>query len=399
MFEIIDTNFPDTNRLQNPYNNIPVEIIRLVADSADDPQDNAALALCNQDMESILSTDFTTPEVTAYVAVCSFERNLILRVIRKNGGGSMTRGLTHEIYDRQYALDILGDANRTDLFQLLEQFLTPGHVSILAAYKGAVAFRNKELMDMLLPILNEMAVDALPYTCLYANGNPEISAALLPYIPDDLRADACTSEVENAVTSGRVGILQVLIYGGASVNIVFTEEENDSDERTAMHWVAKNGLWHNESKGCFNDMVRMLVTAGANLDAIDYKGRTPLHEFALNGSRAVTPTLEYEDDITNKCPAWVYALVLRFIVAAGADLNVQDDDGMTPLHLAVSRRETVMIEILLRNGVNAMITNNNGIRASMVNGEGMVVDTIDFQVWKYEAEQLERTDPKWISVL
>lgn len=60
---------------------------------------------------------------------------------------------------------------------------------------------------MLLPILNGMAVDALPYTCLYANTNPEISAALLPYIPDHLRADACTSEVENAVTSGKVGVL------------------------------------------------------------------------------------------------------------------------------------------------------------------------------------------------
>ncbi|RPB10722.1 ankyrin [Morchella conica CCBAS932] len=108
-------------------------------------------------------------------------------------------------------------------------------------------------------------------------------------------------------------------------------------------------------------MVRLLATAGANLDAIDYKGRTTLREFALNGSRAVTPTLEYEDVITNKCPAWVYALFLRFIIDAGADPNVQDDDGMTPLHLAVSRRESVMIEILLRYGVNAMITNNDGI--------------------------------------
>ncbi|KAH8152162.1 uncharacterized protein LAJ45_03588 [Morchella importuna] len=167
-----------------------------------------------------------------------------------------------------------------------------------------------------------------------------------------------------------------------------------------MHWVATNGLWQNESRGCFNAMVRLLATAGANLDAIDYKGRTTLREFALNGSRAVTPTLEYEDVITNKCPAWVYALFLRFIIDAGADPNVQDNDGMTPLQLAVSRRESVMIEILLRYGVNAMITNNDGIRASMVvNGEGVVVDTINLEVRQYEAAQLERTDLRWIAVL
>ncbi|KAH8152163.1 uncharacterized protein LAJ45_03589 [Morchella importuna] len=166
---------------ENPFDNIPVEIIKLVADSAEGPEHNAALGLCSQDLESILSTKFTKPEATVYVAVCSFERNLILRVIWKNGRGSMIRGLTHEAYDCQYALDIVADAN--------------------------LAFRNQNVTEMLLPILNGMAVDALPYTCLYANTNPEISAALLPYIPDHLRADACTSEVENAVTSGKVGVL------------------------------------------------------------------------------------------------------------------------------------------------------------------------------------------------
>lgn len=111
--------FPDSKRLQNPFDNIPVEIIKLVADSAEGPEHNAALGLCSQDLESILSTKFTKPEATVYVAVCSFERNLILRVIWKNGRGSMIRGLTHEAYDCQYALDIVADANRTDLFQLL----------------------------------------------------------------------------------------------------------------------------------------------------------------------------------------------------------------------------------------------------------------------------------------
>ncbi|KAH0603113.1 uncharacterized protein H6S33_008117 [Morchella sextelata] len=146
-------------------------------------------------------------------------------------------------------------------------------------------------------------------------------------------------------------------------------------------------------------MVKMLASARADVNATDYNGRTPLHEFAMNGSRAVAQTLQYEDDITNECPDWVYALVIKYLIDAGADLNVQDEHGMTPLHLAVSRRETVMIELLLNNGVNALITNNDGVRASKVNGDRIEPHTIDFQVWKYEAEQLKKVDPRWVAVL
>ena len=57
------------------------------------------------------------------------------------------------------------------------------------------------------------------------------------------------------------------------------------------------------------DRVRELIAAGANVNQQDNNGLTPLHWAAENGHQAVVQAL----------------------IAAGADINQQDNDGWTPL--------------------------------------------------------------------
>lgn len=58
----------------------------------------------------------------------------------------------------------------------------------------------------------------------------------------------------------------------------------------------------------------MLVAAGAEVNATDWHGSSPLHFAVRNDS------------------IWV----VRRIVKLGADVTAEDDDGYTPLHMAAS---------------------------------------------------------------
>jgi len=90
--------------------------------------------------------------------------------------------------------------------------------------------------------------------------------------------------------------------------------------------------------GCLVDAVRRgdvqevarLLAAGANPNVKDLDGRTPLH-IAAEQSRA---------DLVE--------LLLRH----GADPNARDADGETPLHKAVSVSDVALVELLLRHGAD-----------------------------------------------
>ena len=73
-------------------------------------------------------------------------------------------------------------------------------------------------------------------------------------------------------------------------------------------------------------VARLLISHGANLDALDTFGRTALHRAAANG---VTP-------------------VGRVFLQAGADATVRDTEGMTALDYAKSKRMVAMKRLLLK---------------------------------------------------
>jgi len=96
---------------------------------------------------------------------------------------------------------------------------------------------------------------------------------------------------------------------------------------TALHGVA--GEDH-------PDMIWLLVDAGADVNAANEMGHTPLH-FAANAD------------------------AVRALVAAGADVNARSRDGSTPLHLAVEAPGGVgAVEALLAAGAAVDAVNARG---------------------------------------
>jgi ankyrin repeat protein len=135
------------------------------------------------------------------------------------------------------------------------------------------------------------------------------------------------------------GAGSVLIYAAESGNPDMLREilrydpkleAQDSDGRTAMFAAAE--YRHRDKDGARVECVRLLAAAGANLNARDRRGNTPLHETFLTD-------------------------VEQELLKLGADVNAQNEDGETPIFTTV---DVDAIPLFAEHGADLTIRNKNG---------------------------------------
>ncbi|KAI5839674.1 ankyrin repeat-containing domain protein [Morchella snyderi] len=186
---------------------------------------------------------------------------------------------------------------------------------------------------------------------------------MLPNPPAHLQAEATISCLQHAVTAGRFDLLQLLIIGGADLNKTITEDGLNHKTGTCLHWLASCGLGTSVRCRAPLPMIKIFCDSGADLDEKDDNRQTVLHYFAISGARNVT-TLLGPDDFTTDGIAWIYEAVLQKHIDSGANINVQNTSGKTPLHLAAIDDEEMMVKILLKASVIAVIEDRDGTTAN-----------------------------------
>jgi ankyrin repeat protein len=140
--------------------------------------------------------------------------------------------------------------------------------------------------------------DALGLACAY--GHVECARVLIKYGAQVSRYDnAETSPLHSACAKGHVECVQLLIDHGAPIDEVTDDFDGcDKQDRTALHMACDSAYGN---AGNIEKCIRLLINHGANINAQDASGETPLH-YAYNSPRLIMTLLELgaKPDIKNR---------------------------------------------------------------------------------------------------
>ena len=174
-----------------------------------------------------------------------------------------------------------------------------------------------------------------------------------------------------AVSCGQLAVAELLVSRGADVN------RPNAEGRTVLMVAAARG---------HRGLVRLLVSAGADISAVDRAGNTALLLHAASPASSLVPeivSLLLVPGVANRgnslgCYPILEVLrsagaspmadsvekkhltVLKLLIAAGADLDVQNCCGSTPLLVACASCDWAAARILVRAGASTDLTDGLG---------------------------------------
>uniref|UniRef100_A0A8C6Q5X0 Ankyrin repeat domain 24 n=1 Tax=Nothobranchius furzeri TaxID=105023 RepID=A0A8C6Q5X0_NOTFU len=157
---------------------------------------------------------------------------------------------------------------------------------------------------------------------------------------------------------GRLDCLEVIIAHGADLSVT------DGAGFSALHLAAKNG-----QSECLKRLLQRLA-----VDCTDSIGRTPLHHAGISGCLPCTETLwDFKANLNIQDNEGTTPLILAaqmsrvelcaFLLGRGADANIQDSQGRSALMLACESDSVETVKALLRGGANTQLVDSLGHKA------------------------------------
>lgn len=149
------------------------------------------------------------------------------------------------------------------------------------------------------------------------------------------RVEPCSNDVPVAVRMiqgievGCAGTVDDCLREGASPNTLLP---------LALHWPAHASVLHRAAHHGHDLIVRLLLAAGADIQARDVVGNTPLHVATQAGHNRV----------------------VKILLDSGASLEAVSQSGMSPLHRAASKGKELTCNLLIRRGANPRAEDSSG---------------------------------------
>ena len=155
-------------------------------------------------------------------------------------------------------------------------------------------------------------------------------------------------------------VMQVLIDAGADI------DTKNNDGRSPLQWACLTGEL---------EVVKMFIRAGAGVCVTDVAGCDCLAHATYKGHSEIVRYLLClpEVDVNHRNAAnntalvfWKHADVVQVLIDAGADIEMNDNDGRSPLHTACLTGELEVVKMLVRAGAGVRATDNDGCTCLML---------------------------------
>ena len=182
----------------------------------------------------------------------------------------------------------------------------------IAAEKGALSEVETALREYFID--HETPNGSTALLLAVENNHVEVVKELL-LVGVDFAVEANQKAWMQVIENDDVRLISHFADGGADVNA------KDNFGETPLHWSAREG--HLE-------ITQALIEAGADVNTKDNDGDTPLHSSAMNG----------------------HLEVARDLIKAGADVNAKTGAGHTPLYMCAQEGHLEVARVLIKAGSN-----------------------------------------------